>query len=102
MEFLEALRLFPAVVLNARVANKNSTLPTGGDGGISPVLIEKGEIVVFSTWSRHRLGKDFGEDPDKFHPERWQHLSPDMPGYLPFNKGPRACPGRELLLNWPR
>lgn len=98
----EAMRLFPAVVFNARVANKNTTLPTGGgENGSRPVLIEKGEIVVFSSWSRHRLGRDFGESPDKFYPERWGKLSPDMPGYIPFNKGPRACPGSELLLSHP-
>ncbi|KAJ5640097.1 cytochrome P450 oxidoreductase/alkane hydroxylase [Penicillium longicatenatum] len=91
----EAMRLFPAVVFNARVANKNTTLPTGGgEGGVSPVLIEKGEIVVFSTWSRHRLGKDFGRNLERFYPERWETLSPDMPGFIPFNKGPRACPGQ--------
>ena len=90
------MRLFPAVVFNARVANKNSTLPTGGgNNGNSPVLIRKGEIVVFSTWARHRLGKDFGENPDEFYPERWEHLSGDMIGFIPFNKGPRACPGRK-------
>ncbi|KAJ5999443.1 cytochrome P450 monooxygenase [Penicillium sp. IBT 35674x] len=95
----EAMRLFPAVVLNARIANKHTTLPTGGgENGTRPVLIGKGEIVVFSTWSRHRLGKDFGEDPDKFYPERWEKLSPDMPGYIPFNKGPRACPGQNYAI----
>ncbi|KAI2820814.1 hypothetical protein CBS115989_3417 [Aspergillus niger] len=93
----EAMRLFPPVVLNARVANKESTLPTGGGAhGDKPVLVMKGDIVVFSTWARHRLGKDFGEDPEEFRPERWEQLSGDMAGYIPFNKGPRICPGRKL------
>ncbi|KAJ5884781.1 Cytochrome P450 [Penicillium taxi] len=92
---VEALRLYPAVVLNARVANKNSTLPSGGGiHGTSPILIQAGEIVVFSTWARHRLGEEFGAAPEDFHPERWEHLSVDMPGFVPFNKGPRICPGR--------
>ncbi|KAB8218001.1 cytochrome P450 [Aspergillus novoparasiticus] len=95
----EVMRLFPAVVLNARVANKNSTLPTGGGtDGNSPVLIRKGEIVVFSTWARHRLGKDFGENPEEFYPERWEYLSGDMSGFIPFNKGPRACPGQHYAM----
>ncbi|KAJ5305799.1 hypothetical protein N7508_004814 [Penicillium antarcticum] len=95
----ESMRLFPAAVLNARVANKHSTLPTGGgaDGSL-PVLVRKGDIVVFSTWARHRLGKDFGENPDKFYPERWENLSPEMPGFIPFNKGPRICPGQQYAL----
>ncbi|KAE8415252.1 cytochrome P450 [Aspergillus pseudocaelatus] len=91
----EVMRLFPAVVFNARVANKDSTLPTGGGtDGNSRVLIRKGEIVVFSTWARHRLGEDFGENPEEFYPERWEHLNGDMIGFIPFNKGPRACPGQ--------
>ena len=93
---LEVMRLFPAVVFNARVANKDSTLPTGGGtDGNSPVLIQKDEIVVFSTWARHRLGNDFGKNPEEFYPERWEHLNGEMIGFIPFNKGPRACPGRK-------
>ncbi|KAB8260700.1 cytochrome P450 [Aspergillus pseudonomiae] len=95
----EVMRLFPAVVFNARVANKDSTLPTGGGThGNCPVLLRKGEIVVFSTWARHRLGKDFGENPEEFYPERWEHLSADMIGFIPFNKGPRACPGQHYAM----
>ncbi|KAE8141773.1 cytochrome P450 [Aspergillus pseudotamarii] len=95
----EVMRLFPAVVFNARVANKNSTLLSGGGtDGNSPVLIQKDEIVVFSTWARHRLGEDFGQNPEEFYPERWEHLSGDMIGFIPFNKGPRACPGQHYAM----
>ena len=82
------------------MANKNSTLPNGGESdGNSPVLVMKGDIVVFSTWARHRLGGDFGKNPESFYPERWEQLSGDMPGFIPFNKGPRTCPGRKLSFN---
>lgn len=92
------MRLFPAVVLNARVANKDSIMPRGGGrDGDAPALVRAGDIVVFSTWARHRLGNDFGGNPQAFYPERWEHLSGDMPGYIPFNKGPRACPGRRAI-----
>ncbi|PLB41186.1 cytochrome P450 [Aspergillus candidus] len=95
----EVMRLFPAVVLNARVANKDSIMPRGGGrDGDAPALVRAGDIVVFSTWARHRLGNDFGENPQAFYPERWEHLSGDMPGYIPFNKGPRACPGRHYAM----
>ncbi|KAE8157212.1 cytochrome P450 [Aspergillus tamarii] len=88
-----------AVVFNARVANKDSTLPTGGGtDGNSPVLIQKDEIVVFSTWARHRLGNDFGKNPEEFYPERWEHLNGEMIGFIPFNKGPRACPGQHYAM----
>ncbi|GKZ23684.1 hypothetical protein AbraIFM66951_004560 [Aspergillus brasiliensis] len=95
----ETMRLFPAVVFNARVANKDSILPTGGGAdGDAPILVMKGDIVVFSTWARHRLGKDFGEKPEEFRPERWEQLSGDMAGYIPFNKGPRICPGQHYAM----
>lgn len=91
------MRVFPAVVFNARVANKHSVMPNGGGAdGQSPALVRKGDIVVFSTWARHRLGEDFGENPENFHPERWERLKGDIPGFIPFNKGPRICPGRKL------
>ncbi|KAJ5143478.1 uncharacterized protein N7515_002265 [Penicillium bovifimosum] len=95
----EAMRVFPAVVFNARVANKHTTMPSGGgDDGQSPVLIRKDDIVVFSTWARHRLGNDFGDNPEEFYPERWEHLSSDMSGFIPFNKGPRICPGQQYAM----
>lgn len=93
-----AMRLFPAAVLNARIANKDSKLPSGGGENLnSPVLVRKGDVVVFSTWAQHRLCKDFGKDLDEFYPERWESLSVATPGYIPFNRGPRVCPGRKSL-----
>ncbi|OQE84147.1 hypothetical protein PENNAL_c0027G00493 [Penicillium nalgiovense] len=98
-EACKVMRVFPAVVFNARVANKHSTMPSGGGAdGQSPVLVRKGDIVVFSTWARHRLGKDLGESPEKFYPERWEHLNSDMPGFIPFNRGPRICAGRQYAM----
>lgn len=97
------MRLFPAAVLNARVANKDSTLPSGGGkDSTSRVFVRKGDIVVFSTWAQHRLSQDFGENLDEFYPERWEKLSVTMPAYIPFNRGPRVCPGRKSLLSLTR
>ncbi|CAG8890375.1 unnamed protein product [Penicillium egyptiacum] len=93
------MRVFPAVVFNARVANKHSTMPSGGGvDGQWPVLVRKGDIVVSSAWARHRLGKDFGENPEEFYPERWEHLNSEIPGFVPFNKGPRICPGQQYAM----
>ena len=37
-----------------------------------------------------------GEDPQEFRPERWEHLkAEELVGYVPFNSGPRAYPGRK-------
>ncbi|KAL4908400.1 hypothetical protein BDW74DRAFT_175083 [Aspergillus multicolor] len=96
----EAMRLYSPVVINARVSNKDTLLPSGGGSdGDSPILIRDGEIVVFSTWARHRLGDDFGPAPEEFRPERWEQLAGEsMPGFVPFNKGPRICPGQHYAM----
>jgi cytochrome P450 len=96
--YSKVLRLFPPAVFNTRVANQHCTLPKGGGvSGHSPIFLRKGDIVVFSSWASHRLGKQFGEHPEEFHPERWENLRGEIPGYIPFSSGPRVCPGRKLL-----
>lgn len=91
----EVLRLYPPVPYNARVATKDTTLPTGGGpDGKSPVFIKKGDRVVYQIFSTHRRRDIWGDDADAFKPERWeQHIRPGF-GYLPFNGGPRICPGK--------
>lgn len=53
----------------------------------------------------HTLGFDYiplfgflGVAPEEFQPERWEHLVGDMPGFIPFNKGPRICHGSRCSL----
>lgn len=73
----EVLRLHPTVPLNARVANKDTTLPTGG--GLdqrSPVAVRKGETVGFSVYLMHRRKDLWGEDALEFKPERWEQRVP--------------------------
>ncbi|KAH7381094.1 putative cytochrome P450 alkane hydroxylase [Cadophora sp. MPI-SDFR-AT-0126] len=94
----ESLRLYPSVPGNARFANKNTTIPTGGGpDGKSPVFIPKGGAVVYSTYSMHRRKDLYGEDADQYKPERWETLRVGW-GYLPFNGGPRICVGQQFAL----
>jgi len=45
----EALRLYPVVPLNARYANKDTTIPKGGGkDGQAPVFIPRGTTVKYS------------------------------------------------------
>ena len=101
----ETLRLYPSVPVNDRKANKTTLSPTGGrPDRTAPVLIPKGAGVAYSIYAMHRRPDLYGMNAELFRPERW---SEDMPtlddktnaawGYLPFNGGPRACPGRKLL-----
>ena len=91
------MRVYPLVPFNARVANKDTTLPCGGgEDGASPIFVKKGQKVVYSSWASHRSFKSFGDDAHDFRPERWENIKAESLGYIPFNSGPRACPGREL------
>ncbi|KAL4966469.1 cytochrome P450 [Aspergillus stella-maris] len=94
----ETLRLYPVLPINARTANKDTTIPRGGGkDGQSPVFIPKGSEVAWNTWSMHRRKDYFGDDADEFVPERWEGMRPGWE-YLPFNGGPRRCLGEEYAL----
>ena len=94
------MRVCPPVPFNARVAKRDSILPHGGGpSGTSPVLVRKGGTVVFSTWAAHRNEASFGDDAPDFRPERWEGLKAEaLLGFVPFNSGPRVCPGRRSSL----
>jgi len=96
----EAMRLFPPVPINARTANKVTTLPTGGGPDHnSPILVQKDQKIVFITWATQRRTDIFGPDALEFRPERWENLGPEsLAGYLPFLSGPRTCPGQQYAL----
>lgn len=68
----ESLRLYPVVPINARYANKDTTLPRGGGkDGSSPIFIPKGSSCDFSVHVMHRRKDIWGPDADEFKPERW-------------------------------
>ncbi|KAJ5504969.1 cytochrome P450 [Penicillium fimorum] len=94
----ETLRLFPPVPNNAKMAIKDTILPRGGGpDGDAPILIKKGDWVIYTVYAMHRRKDLFGEDADEFRPERW--LKNDFTWeYLPFNGGPRICLGQQYAL----
>ena len=76
-------------------------LPTGGGiDGQSPILVRKGELVVFSQYVNSRMRSIFGLDADDFRPERWEggELSDIGWAYFPFSGGPRQCLGEDFAL----
>ena len=92
--------------INGRWAVKATTLPKGGGpDGTKPIMVRKGEGVMYFPYVMHRFKRLYGEDVDTFRPERWD---PDVDnpvnlknigyGYLPFNGGPRICLGRKNSL----
>ncbi|CZR56279.1 probable cytochrome P450 alkane hydroxylase [Phialocephala subalpina] len=97
----ESLRLYPPVPLNNRTATKTTILPTGGGpDGHSPILVRRGELVVFSQYVNSRMRSIFGPDADDFRPERWEGsgLSGIGWAYFPFSGGPRQCLGEDFAL----
>ncbi|KAG5933405.1 hypothetical protein E4U53_001007 [Claviceps sorghi] len=96
----ESLRIHPVVPVNGREAFKDTVLPVGGGpDGKSPVFVHKGTRVFYSIYAMHRRTDLYGPDADEFRPERWESgkLLPRWE-YLPFNGGPRVCPGQQYAL----
>lgn len=80
------------------MANKDTYLPVGGGpDGKDPVFIPKGQEVMYSVYSMHRLSSVYGQDATEYHPERWASLKPGW-AYIPFNGGPRICLGQQFAL----
>lgn len=81
-----------------RLAVRDTVLPRGGGTtGQSPLFVPKGTLVSYSTWVMQRRTDLFGEDANKYRPERWETLRPGWE-YLPFNGGPRICLGQQYAL----
>ncbi|KAH8882468.1 cytochrome P450 [Thozetella sp. PMI_491] len=97
----EVLRLYPSVPVNSREAATTTVLPRGGGpGGKAPILVHPGEAVGYCAYAMHRRKDLYGEDADRFRPERWEDGSLKSIGwaYLPFNGGPRICLGQDFAL----
>jgi cytochrome P450 len=98
------LRLYPSVPVNSRTAVRSVTLPRGGGkDGQHPVLIHKGEDVAYCAYAMHRRKDIYGDDAEEFKPKRWEdgqlkHVENSY-GYIPFNGGPRVCPGRKSFMS---
>jgi len=98
---LSGLRLYPPVPLNNREATQTTILPTGGGPNADrPMLVRKGELVVFSQYVNSRKKNIYGADADEFRPERWEtgELAKIGWAYFPFNGGPRQCLGEDFAL----
>ncbi|KAK1982344.1 cytochrome P-450 [Colletotrichum cereale] len=99
----ETLRLHSVVPFNSRRALRDTTLPAGGGpDGESPVFVQAGTEVNFSTHVLHRRADLWGEDAGEFVPERWEGKRGAAAGaawhFVPFNGGPRICIGQQLAL----
>ncbi|KAK6940717.1 Cytochrome P450 [Dillenia turbinata] len=95
----ESMRLYPPVPLDTKAAESDDILPDG-------TVVKKGMRVAYVPYAMGRLESLWGEDWNKFRPERWLEREPatgkwvfvprDPYTYCVFQAGPRICLGREM------
>lgn len=89
----ETLRLYPAVPIDSKSAEKDDVLPDG-------FKIKKGDGVGYMPYPMGRMTYIWGEDAEEFRPERWLKngvFQPESPfKFTAFQGGPRICLGKEF------
>jgi cytochrome P450 len=86
----EALRLHPPAVLSGRRASS--------DFEFKGHTIAEGSIVIFSPSVTQRMPEHWGDDADRFRPERWLEGDPAPFTFIPFGGAYRKCIGFALAL----
>ena len=87
--------------MNNRTAIRTTILPIGGGPDCnSPILVRRGEVIVYSLYCSARRKSIWGSDASLFVPERWERPELANMGYAyyPFSGGPRLCLGQDYAL----
>ncbi|KAE9118828.1 hypothetical protein PF010_g8071 [Phytophthora fragariae] len=97
----ENLRLNPLVPLNAKEANRDTTLVDG-------TFVKKGTRVYIPAYTLGRMKSVWGRDASKFKPERWLMQDPwsgeqtirpvSAFRFVSFHAGPRTCLGMRFAM----
>jgi cytochrome P450 len=90
----EAMRLYPPVPINSRVAAAGEVLPDG-------TTVRAGWFSDYCAYAMGRMPQLWGDDCREFRPERWldgggEFVAVDAARYPVFHAGPRACLGKEM------
>ncbi|GJN14362.1 hypothetical protein PR202_gb01182 [Eleusine coracana subsp. coracana] len=90
----EAMRLYPPVPFNGRVALADDVLPSGA-------AVREGWHANYSAYAMGRMEEIWGKDCMEFVPERWlgaggEFVPVDAARYPVFHAGPRVCLGKEM------
>ncbi|KAK0229258.1 cytochrome P450, partial [Armillaria nabsnona] len=108
----ETLRFHPFVTKLYRISSKDDVLPLSkpvylsNGSAISEIPIPKGQVVLASIYTYNRLPSVWGEDADKWNPDRF--LRPPLhkqtqtlgvyANLMSFSAGIRACIGWKFAL----
>ncbi|KAL6613804.1 hypothetical protein ACP70R_036074 [Stipagrostis hirtigluma subsp. patula] len=89
----EAMRLYPPVPINSRVAAAADVLPDG-------TAVHAGWFADYSAYAMGRMPRLWGDDCREFRPERWlddvgEFVAADAARYPVFHAGPGRAPGRK-------
>ncbi|KAL3672571.1 hypothetical protein V7S43_001866 [Phytophthora oleae] len=97
----ENLRLNPVVPLNAKEANRDTTLVDG-------TFVKNGTRVYIPSYTLGRMKSVWGRDASKFKPERWLMQDPwtgeltirpvSAFQFVSFHAGPRTCLGMRFAM----
>ena len=94
-----ALRMFPVFPNLARVALKDTILPTGGGPERrSPIFVAAGTKILADFYALHRQTDLYGENVEEFDPDRWESIQPSPWHFMSFGGGQRACLGQQKAL----
>lgn len=86
----EALRLYPSVPKNMKIALRPDTLPDG-------TFVPAGCMVSHVPYMMGRMQSIWGNDAREFRPERWLDKGATSNYEYPvFHAGPRECLGRRM------
>lgn len=91
----EAMRLYPPVPINTRVAAAADVLPDG-------TTVRAGWFADYSAYAMGRMPRLWGDNCRQFRPERWldgdrgEFVAVEAARYPVFHAGPRACLGKEM------
>ncbi|KAF9116298.1 hypothetical protein BGX27_003606 [Mortierella sp. AM989] len=89
-KILYALRLYPSVPRNIKVAVQDDVWPDG-------TKVYKGEFVSWSSWAMGRSTSIWGPDAKEYKPQRWMTGEKPSPTKFPgFHAGPRTCLGQQF------
>ncbi|XP_004306891.1 PREDICTED: cytochrome P450 704C1-like [Fragaria vesca subsp. vesca] len=89
----ETLRLYPAVPVDGRCAEKDDILPDG-------FRLKKGDGINYMAYAMGRMPYIWGQDAEDFRPERWLNDGVFQPEstfkFVTFHAGPRICLGKDF------